>query len=289
MEMNLSRGSLSACVALVTLALASPAQAAPRNPKLKDVHDFAFAIGDGGLSGDVASRYAPYDLVVVDGELATRRQVRRMRARGTMVLAYLDVGTIESYRWWYPAAKPYRMELWGDWGEWYARVSAQGFRDLIAARVAPTMLDKGFDGLFLDNVDMIETHPAQAQGMRWLLRRVARRTHRRGGVVFAQNGAEIIGPSLPALDGWNREDVTSTYDFDSSSYRRLSTADTDQAQAELRRISAAGLLVTATDYTRAGDAPTRRAAVGNACAAGALPFVSDIYLTRIPAQPLRCP
>jgi hypothetical protein len=60
------------------------------------------------------------------------------------------------------------------------------------------------------------------------------------------------------------------------------------AQTALRRIAAAGLLVTATDYLPAGDDADTAGAVRNACAAGALPFVSDIQLTRVPAEPLRC-
>ena len=44
--------------------------------------------------------------------------------------------------------------------------------------------------------------------------------------------------------------------------------------------------MTATDYTAAGDESAAQEAVGNACAAGALPFVSDIELTRLPAAPI---
>jgi polysaccharide biosynthesis protein PelA len=50
----------------------------------------------------------------------------------------------------------------------------------------------------------------------------------------------------------------------------------------------AGLFVTATDYTRDGDSSTTALAVSNACSAGALPWVSNIGLTRFPPQPYRC-
>ena len=61
------------------------------------------------------------------------------------------------------------------------------------------------------------------------------------------------------------------------------------AQAALTRISAAGLLVTATDYTAAGDTAAVQESVANACAAGAIPFVSNIALARLPAAPPSCP
>ena len=60
---------------------------------------------------------------------------------------------------------------------------------------------------------MVEGHPKQRRGMRRLVRRLAALVHARGGLLFAQNGERSIGPLLPALDGWNREDVTWTYSF----------------------------------------------------------------------------
>lgn len=273
---------------LVALALTGVASAAPRNPRLRSVQTWAFAIGDGDGIGNLLSRYAGYDLLVLDGQEATARQVHALRHAGKIVLAYLDVGTIEKGRPWYHAASRYRLDYWPDWGEWYADVAAPGFRKLISGTVAPSMLHKGFDGLFLDNTDMIETHPHQTSGMRTLVRRLARLVHGQVKLLFAQNGEDTIGPLLPYYDGWNREDVSATYDFGAHRYVRQPHGEVAAADGALRRIARAGLLTLATDYTAAGDAATAGAAVRNACSAGALPFVSDIDLTRVPAVPARC-
>ncbi len=281
--------ALALTAVVASILGAAPAGAAVDDPRLAAADSFAFAIGTGDLDGDVAARYRAYDLVVVDGEEPTRAQVSAIRGSGAVVLAYLSVGTIERGRSWYPQAKPYRMELWGDWGEWYADVARRRYRDLIASSVAPTVLGKGFDGLFLDNTDMVETHPGQAQGMRRLVRRLSRRVHNGGGLLFSQNGEDSIGPTLAYYDGWNREDVTWTYDFDRRRYVHQPAADVRYAKRAIRRMVADGLLVTATDYVAASDPQATGEAVANACAAGALPFVSNIWLTRIPAEPYRCP
>ena len=264
---------------LLALALAAPATATEID-RLAGVRTFALALGDGAADRDLSG----YDLVVVDGGTPARR-VKELRANGSLVLGYLDVGTIEPYRSWYAAAKPYRLDYWPDWGEWYADVSKPGFRDLIAKRVAPAILRRGFNGLFLDNVDMIETHPRQKAGMLSLVRRLAARP----GYTFAQNGDDVIGPFLPYLDGWNREDVTRTYDFDHKRYVAVSRADHADAIAALRRIGRRVRVVTATDYVASGDTSAAREATAAACAAGALSYVSDIDLKRVPAAPsLRC-
>jgi len=275
-----------ALAALTALALSTSACAATPQQRLRSVETWAFAIGNGSRA-EVLRQPGAFDLVVVDGEVVTARQVRKLRRHGAIVLGYLSVGTIENWRWWYTAASPYKLELWDDWGEWYADVSRPGFRDLIASRVAPRMLSKGLHGLFLDNTDMVETHAAQRDGMKALVARLARKVHRRGKLLFTQNGDSSIGPTLRYYDGWNREDVTWTYDFDREQYVRVGSADHADALAAIRRIRGRGLLVTTTDYVAGGSTDAVLEAVEAACGAGAIPYVSNIQLSRVPS-PLRC-
>ncbi len=260
------------------------------HPKLRGVESFAFALGTGNLGGDVTARFAPFDLVVVDGEEARSSQVRALRAQGKVVLAYLSVGTIERGRFWYRRAERYRLrDRFEEFDEYYAATSKRGYRRLIAREVAPRILEKRFDGLFLDNTDMIADHPRQKRGMHRLVGALARLVHRRGKLLFSQNGDEVIGPSLRYYDGWNREDVTWTYDFGRRRYERVAASRTEAAQATMRRLSRRGLLVTSSDYTRAGDSAADAEAVRNSCAAGGLPFVTNIAITRIPRRPFLCP
>jgi uncharacterized protein (TIGR01370 family) len=290
--------SLVAC-ALTGVALAANREQALAPPSPTPATTFAFAIGNGMLSGGpeaVADRLGGFGLVVVDGELASADEVAALRSRGTTVLGYLSVGTIEKWRSWYPRLKRYRLAAWADWkDEWFADVSRRKLRRELAARIAPELLAKGFDGLFLDNVDMIETrnHAAQRPGMRKLVLALANLTHSQGRLLFAQNGhwgLQKLG-LIDAIDGWNREDVTWTYDFDRKRYVHQRPAATRAALAELRDMAGRGLITTATDYTRAGDRKALDESVANACDAGALPYVSDIGLTarRLPDPPLACP
>jgi len=283
---------IAALAAVLGLA-AAPAHAAPSDPRLLEVESWAFAIGNHTLDGNAAmvgARYAPFDLVVVDGEEARADEIAAMRSGGTVVLGYLSVGTVESWRSWYRQAKRYRLDSWKDWkDEWFADVNRAGLRRLVAGRIAPALLDKGFDGLFLDNTDMIESHRSRASGMRKLVDALGTLSDDRGTLLFAQNGAGVIGPMLHNYDGWNREDVSWTYDFDHGRYEAQGPAAVAEAQAELREIAAAGVLVTSTDYVAEGDGPAALESAANGCAAGALPYVSDIGLRRVPARPFLCP
>ena len=226
-------GGSATRIAVLLIAISLPcasAGAGPlRDPRLGHVHTWAFAIGDGDLRGRLESRYRAYDLLVLDGQGASRAQVRALRRAGKIVLAYLDVGTIEPGRPWYRALKRFRLDYLPDWGEWYADVGRGGYRRAIARRIAPRILSKGFDGLFLDNTDMIESHPRKSRGMRALVFSLSRLVHRRGKLLFSQNGERTIRSTLPFYDGWNREDVSATYDFAAHRYVRQPPAEVAEA------------------------------------------------------------
>jgi uncharacterized protein (TIGR01370 family) len=288
-------GSLLAAVVLsVAFGMSSrgqsPAQAAPRPaPVLANVRSFAFSLGTLPSGPVETRRLADHDLVVIDGEDATPAMIATLRRQGAIVLGYLSVGTIEPWRPWHDSLKKYRGAYWPEWDEWYADVSDPGFRRELSRAIAPALLDKGFDGLFLDNTDMVERFPRQAGPMRVLVRQLAALTGKRKKLLLAQNGEPTRHGILRYLDGWNREDVTSTYDHESGRYLRRSEGERRRALDEVRRMARAGLFVTTTDYAGAGDAATRRLAIAGSCEAGAVPYVADIGLTRIPRKPTRCP
>jgi hypothetical protein len=286
---------LTACIGVVAALVlwgGSPAHAQPaiqpRAGRLADVETFALALGSANQRTARLGRLAAYDLVVLDGIDAPRALVDGLRERGVVVLGYLSIGTIERGRPWSATTRPYRLDRWDDFDEWYADVAEPGFREIVTERAAPTVLGRGFDGLFLDNTDMTSSHPAQQAGMDTLVRALGRSTHGRDRLLFTQNGEDVIGPTLDRYDGWNREDVSSTYDFDTGRYARVPADERRAALASLRRIADAGLLVTATDYVAAGDRAVIRSAARQACGSRAIPFVSGIELDRVPIEPLRC-
>lgn len=267
--------------------------------RLATAQNWVFGLGVNLDAADTCTRLGAYDLVVIDGEDASPELVTCLKGEGSIVLGYLSVGTIENWRSWYPQVEQYRLQAWPDWeGEWYADLRQQGYRDVLLNTVAPNILAKGFEGLFLDNVDMIaETHheldgdPVDAQelsaGMYALVQSLGTLVHTDGRILFTQNGYEVTQPVLGSIDGWNHEDVTSTYV--DPGYARTPIADRDEALQELRDMDSAGVFTTATDYTGATQSQVIADSVSNACAVGALPFVSNIALTRLPSEPFACP
>ena len=292
-------GALLVCCLALASAAPSASAGGLDDARLADAESWAFAIGGGMLTGDreaVGERLGDFDLVVIDGELATAAEVDELQDRGVAVLGYMSVGTIEKWRGWYDRVKRFRLGAWQDWkDEWFADVSRAKLRRIISRGIAPALLDKGFDGLFLDAVDMIEArrHREQRAGMRELVGRLAELTNGQGDLLFAQNGFWGLRKFgiREFLDGWNREDVTTRYDFDQRRYRRAPRAHRRAAMSELTRMRGLGMFTTAADYTKRGNGALYEDSIANACSAGALPYVSDLQLRarRLPDPPLTCP
>ncbi len=257
--------------------------------ELHEAESFVFALGldDEDIAGELETLQA-YDLIVVDGEGISTENISLLQANGSLVLGYLSVGTIEPDRSWYKNVKKFRLALWGDWGEWYAKVNKRRFRRVLLKKAVRPFLKKGFDGLFLDNVDMIAEYSHQTKGMRKLVKRIAKLVHRDSKYLGAQNGDDVIENFLPYLDHWNREDVSSTYNFDTESYEQVSEEDAHSALAAVSSIIEAGLFVTTADYVADVGGEIAQAAVSTACSVGAVPFVGDIELTEIPHTPILC-
>ncbi|MBO9532767.1 MAG: endo alpha-1,4 polygalactosaminidase [Solirubrobacteraceae bacterium] len=280
---------VTALALLVGPSAASAHAAATAKQELKSARTFAFALGVDLTSANL-TRLARRDLVILDGEDAGSAKVKRLQRGGALVLGYLSVGSVESWRSWFSLLEDHRLEPLGDWdGERYADTADPALRDALADTIAPSLLEKGFDGLFLDNVDMVEDHPLQADGMVDLVKRISTRVRAGGGVLMAQNGDSIIAPYLALLDGWNREDPTGTYDFERKKYVPTDAGGRAQARATLRAVKAAGVVTTTTDYFGSPNSPAALRAVRIACSVGAIPFVGDIALRRVAKQPTRCP
>ncbi|MDQ8046313.1 MAG: endo alpha-1,4 polygalactosaminidase [Solirubrobacteraceae bacterium] len=284
-------------VGIGTAALPAGAQTtattpvAPANAKaaaMRKAKTFSLELG-ASLTRTNIKRLTSRDVVVVDGSETSDAQIKQLKAKGTLVLGYLSVGTVESWRPWFDLLKDHRLEALGDWpGEKYTDLTSPDARTALADTITPQLLAKGYDGLFLDNVDMLEVHPEDSAGMLDVVTRISAKVHAAGGVLMAQNGDSIITPYLPLLDGWNREDATGTYDFDAKKYV-TSDADTRRSAREtIAQVKAAGLLATTTDYYASPTSTAAKRAVRIACKAGAVPFVGNIALTTVSAKPQHC-
>jgi uncharacterized protein (TIGR01370 family) len=223
-----------------------------------------------------------FDVVVVDaiaqrnGFVETSKaEVRKLQEEGTLVLAYLSVGTVE--RWRHYAADVPRSWTLGavdGWpGERFVDAGKAGWRSLMA-REARTLAAAGVDGLYLDNLDVAELHPRTATGIVTLVEGIAAAAP--DLLLVAQNGL-AVADRLP-IDGISHEDVFWRWD---GRYRRSSAAERAELLPRLRALRDRGAPVFTLDYAKPGSAGADEA-VAASLAEGFHPAVSVLALDRLP-------
>ncbi len=225
------------------------------------------------------------EVLVIDGEDESRRpwapetlETLKLLPDGgrRVVLAYLSIGEAEDYRADFKPEWRRRRPSWilaenPEWrGNYPVRFWDPEWNQIVDARVE-RLIRQGFDGLYLDRVDVTE-HPGVARAyakacsadcpqievqMAALVGRVARRARelRAGALVVPQNGIVLLERLSTVVDGWAIED---TY-FHGE--RRATTAHTRWVEETLQRLRGRAP-VLAVDYIRrkrSVDEFTRRA------------------------------
>jgi len=234
---------------------------------LAAANDFCYWLQDIDLQLLGASAF---DLAIIDysrdgtaaGEFS-RAEVAALKdsAGGPkIVLAYISIGEAEDYRWyWKPWWRPgepawlgpenpewpgnYPVRFWYD--EWQA-IIYQYLDKIVAA---------GFDGVYLDKVDVYEywenERPAARAEMAVFVREISSycRARAAGFYIFPQNGHELIdeGGYAAAIDGLGSED---NY-FDGE--QPLPAAERAYREAYLDKYLNLGKKVLVVDYCRRAD------------------------------------
>jgi len=208
-----------------------------------------------------------YDLLVIDGDPPfhdlNQNVVSRMKCGGDgekFLLSYLSVGQAENYRdYWQadwdvgnPAWIAYADEFWI--GDYFVRYWNSEWQQIILNRV-DAMVDRGFDGLYLDVIDAYEffepERPNAREDMRQLIETIAARARARSGNpdfgIFVQNAeelVELVGPQwIEPLTGLGKEEPFF--------WAMDDMVDTDQRfwnDHYLSQWVAAGRLVLTVDY-----------------------------------------
>lgn len=100
-------------------------------------------------------------LLVIQPEDYKREQILALRAAGYTLLGYLSVGSISDQRKYYSKLKLYRLSKLEDWPhEWYIDLRKGFVRDFLVNR-AKELSNLGFEGWWLDNLDVYEYHKSK--------------------------------------------------------------------------------------------------------------------------------
>jgi len=236
--------------------------------RLNDLARFDLIDIDGGRNIDNYMNYVASDVVY-------------LKTAGRIVLSYQSIGTAENWRWYWPLVEASWLiapvEHWSN--EWYVDCREQGWQDLILYQAILELLEKGFDGLYLDNIDVAETFPSTAPGVVELISRI-RETYP-WITLIAQNGLYVMEDIYTYIDGLAKEDASSTYDWDTGRYVKVPQEESDRLLTELTEWERRGLVVFTLDYAVYRTMRLAKYDYERSWAHGLAPYAANIDLDRI--------
>lgn len=156
-------------------------------------------------------------IYVLEPDDYTKTEIKAIKAKGYKVLGYMSVGTIEKERPWWKTYKKYTLAKLKDWpDECYADLTKKDWRDFLVSR-AKVIKNKGFDGWWLDNIDVYEYY--KSNKIKSGIKDVLKRIKALGGYSMINGGSRYLMSidSFDDIDAYCQEEVYSritSYDGD---------------------------------------------------------------------------
>lgn len=201
-------------------------------PGLENVRSFAISYKKVPLSD-----FSSFDLIVLDPDAYSERDIHQLEKQGKIVLAYLNVGELETFRW-YKTLVPDKwiLEQNPEWPDHYfLDVRKRGWRRLLLNKIVPRVFWKGAQGLFLDSVDLAapERYPELRGAMIHLIKSLRKKFPEK--FLVLNNGQFFLQQVAENVNGLAVENVLTNPQGEKSPHVR-STGDVWEILKKLQKI-----------------------------------------------------
>ena len=217
--------------------------------------DHSYGVFLGIEEKDIA-RTLDYDTIVIDAQYFSPEQIAELHQSGHTVYSYINIGSVEDFRPYYDDYAAYTIADYENWeGERWVDVSQDVWKDFILKQLAPEILAKGVDGLFVDNTDIyfIQETKEIYDGVAEILKGLqAMDTYVsiNGGDTFVMEYIEQGGRFSDIADAVNQETVFSAIDFDKKRFLKQTEIERVYFQEYVETVAANGGDIYLLEYTK---------------------------------------
>lgn len=140
--------------------------------------------------------------------------IKQIKKKGYKALGYLSIGTIEKDRSWYKEFSKYKLDRLPDWPrEYYMNMQKTAWKKFLVKR-GQEIMDMGFDGLWLDNLDVYSEYKSKAEYAACY--GILQKLKELGGYNIVNGGSEFFDDTIDKgynpkalVSGYNQEEVFS--------------------------------------------------------------------------------
>ena len=234
-----------------------------------------------------ADDLAGVDLAILEPNAITPDRARYPR---TKFIGYLSVGEIAPTdpRWWEAQGGDFLIEPNPVWKGWRVDIRSPRWRKLLLDRWIPEILQKGYDGLFLDTVDtatfLESKDPKKFRGSREAMVKLVKEIRRRFPkiMILPNNALELLPRYGREIDGIVVEELHVRYDFETKTSRKIGMEEIGAHEKILDEFRATfGKPVYNIIYESSPSTGLARFAIGRSESKGYLWYVTTVDLMKV--------
>lgn len=161
-----------------------------------------------------------YGHLVIEPYFFSKNDVSILRKNNGEVYAYISVGEVDRGSWFYNDLKDVSKGQNRIWNSEIITLANAKTAEVLHRLVDSYIEDKGFNGIFLDNVDNYTRYGPTPDDVMHLVAFLKEVKNRHPHIRFMQNaGVEIVELTAPWVDVLAIESVATDYNFKTNTYR----------------------------------------------------------------------
>jgi len=236
--------------------------------------------------GDRVEELRKFDLAILSPLL--KNEVVELNNYGVITIGYVSLTTVGC---WEPWAKNVSDDMvvgsYVEWGEKIVNACDYRWEKILLNHAIPYVLGKGFKGVFLDNLDMVDNYPFMKNCVIGLIRSI--REKYPNIIIVVNRGYTIVEDIAPYVDAVLFESFGTYYDFSKKQYLKWSGGDyvwMVNVAEKLRKLSRKyGIIVLALGYADLNNKTMLNEYCGYvsnlASEYGFVSYVGNIYLDKV--------
>lgn len=160
-----------------------------------------------------------YKYVILESKHYLPSNIRVIKSQNEKVFAYISLGEVNMHAVHYKNLKNNTLGKNKIWDSYYLDLSSPKTTEVLMTMI-DQIFDKGYDGLFLDNIDNFTTHGPQKAQKAELVSLLKKINSKYPNKQFIQNaGMELADQTAPYINAIAVESIASSYDFTHKKYQ----------------------------------------------------------------------
>ena len=209
-----------------------------------------------GADPEDVSDMESYKKIVIDAQYFDKEEITRLKDSGHTVYSYINLGSVEEFRSYFKNYEDYFLGVYENWeDERWVDVSQKEWQKFVVDDLAKKILDKGVDGLFVDNCDVYYNFKKTEifNGVTEILKGFKKYDTYviiNGGDTYVTEYAKKNKSLDAVMDAVNQESVFSAIDWDHDTFTKNSDEDREYFQDYCKLVADYGKDVYLLEYTK---------------------------------------